>query len=87
MDSIVHRVTKSQTPLSDFHFLFTFSPVLLPGESHGQSNLVGYRLCGHIESDTAEHSCEMYNTVLWYIHTLGNYHPVTLMNSSTSSHS
>ena len=28
--------------------------VLLPGESHGQSSLEGYSLCGHKESDTTE---------------------------------
>ena len=30
------------------------TPVLLPGKSHGQRNLVGYSPWGHIESDTAE---------------------------------
>ena len=28
------------------------SPVFLPGKSHGQRNLVGYRPWGHKESDT-----------------------------------
>ena len=32
------------------------TPVSLPGESHGQRNLAGYSLWGHIESDTAEHA-------------------------------
>jgi len=27
------------------------TPVFLPGESHGQRNLVGYSPCGHKESD------------------------------------
>ena len=31
------------------------TPVLLPGKSHGQRSLVGYRLWGRIESDTTEH--------------------------------
>ena len=30
------------------------TPVLLPGESHGQRNLVGYSPRGHKESDTTE---------------------------------
>ena len=30
------------------------TPVLLPGESHGQRNLTGYSLWGHKESDTTE---------------------------------
>ena len=43
--------------------LFTFmhwrrkwqpTPVFLPGESQGQGNLVGCRLCGRTESDTTE---------------------------------
>ena len=28
------------------------TPVFLPGESHGQRSLAGYRTCGHKESDT-----------------------------------
>ena len=31
------------------------TPVFLPGESHGQRNLVGYRPWGFKESDTTEH--------------------------------
>ena len=30
------------------------APVFLPGESHGQRSLVGYRAWGHKESDTTE---------------------------------
>ena len=30
------------------------TPVVLPGESHGQRSLVGYSLWGHKESDTTE---------------------------------
>ena len=30
------------------------TPVLLPGESHGQRSLVGCRLWGRTESDTTE---------------------------------
>ena len=30
------------------------TPVLLPGKSHGQRNLVGYSPWGHKESDTTE---------------------------------
>ena len=30
------------------------TPVFLPGESQGERSLVGYRLWGHIESDTPE---------------------------------
>ena len=30
------------------------TPVFLPGESHGQSSLVGYSPWSHIESDTTE---------------------------------
>ena len=32
------------------------TPVLLPGESHGQRGLVGYSPWGHKESDTTEHT-------------------------------
>ena len=31
-----------------------FTPVLLPGKSHGQRSLVGYRPWGRKESDTTE---------------------------------
>ena len=31
-----------------------FTPVFLPGESHGQRSLAGYSLWGHKESDTTE---------------------------------
>ena len=31
------------------------TPVLLPGEPHGQRSLVGYSPWDHKESDTAEH--------------------------------
>ena len=59
----VHGVTKSQTRLSDFTFLFTFmhwrrkwqpTPGFLPGESQGRGSLVGRRLWGRTESDTTE---------------------------------
>ena len=30
------------------------TPVLLPGESHGQRSLAGYSPCGHKESDMTE---------------------------------
>ena len=59
----VHRVTKSQTQLSDFTFTFYFHAlekemathsVLLPGESQGRGSLVGCRLWGSTESDTTE---------------------------------
>ena len=36
------------------------TPVYLPGESHGQRSLEGYRTWGHKESDTTqvrEHAC------------------------------
>ena len=53
---IVHRVAKSRTRLSDFHFHTILpwtrewqpTPVFLPGESHEQRSLVGY---SHKESD------------------------------------
>ena len=32
------------------------TPVFLPGESHGQRSLVGYRPRGHKELDTTEHT-------------------------------
>ena len=58
----VHGVTKSRTRLSNFTF-FTFmhwrrkwqpTPVFLPGESQGQTSLVGYRLWGCTESGMTE---------------------------------
>jgi len=59
----VHGVTKSQTRLSDFLSLSTFTrwrrkwqptPVFLPGESQGRGSLVGCRLWGRTELDTTE---------------------------------
>ena len=64
----VHGVSKSQTRLSDFTFLFftelfTFmrwrtkwqpTPVFLPGGSQGRRSLVGCLLWGHTESDMTE---------------------------------
>ena len=58
----VHGVAKSGTRLSDFTFTFHFhalekdmatTPVFLPGESQGRGSLVGRRLWGRTESDTA----------------------------------
>ena len=55
--------SQSRTRLSDFTFTFTFmhwrrqwqpTPVFLPGESQGRGSLVGCRLWGRTESDTAE---------------------------------
>ena len=43
----------SLTPFSLF-FSPSYTPVFLPGESHGWGSLVGCRLWGHIESDTTE---------------------------------
>ena len=48
----VHGVTKSWTWLSNWTDWST--PVLLPGESHGQKSLVGHSPWGHTESDTTE---------------------------------
>ena len=59
----VHGVAKSRTRLSNFTFTFHFmnwrrkwqpTPVFLPGESQGRQGLVGCRLWGRTESDTAE---------------------------------
>ena len=59
----VHGVVKSRTRLSDFTFTFQFHalekematpPVFLPGESQGRQSLVGCRLWGRTESDTAD---------------------------------
>ena len=59
----VHGVVKSRTRLSDFTFTFHFHalekematpPVFLPGESQGRQSLVGCRLWGRTESDTAD---------------------------------
>ena len=59
----IHGITKSQTRLSDFTFLFSFmrwrrkwqpTPVFLPGESPGQGSLVGCHLWGRTESDMTE---------------------------------
>ena len=59
----VHGITKSQTGLSNFTFTFHFhalekewqpTPVFLPGECQGRGSLVGCRLWGRTELDTAE---------------------------------
>ena len=52
MECIVHGVTKSRTQLRDFHFSPT--PVLLPGEFHGQRSLVGYSPWSQKELDRTE---------------------------------
>ena len=36
------------------NFIWHPTPVLLPGKSHGQRNLIGYGPWGHYESDTTE---------------------------------
>ena len=41
------------------------SPVLLPGESHGQKSLVGYSPQGHKESDTTEATAHVH--VQWTV--------------------
>ena len=41
------------------------SPVLLPGESHGQRSLVGYSPWGHTESDTTEVTKQEQQQWLW----------------------
>ena len=59
----VQGVAKSQTQLSDFAFTFHFPALekemathssFLPGESQGWWSLMGCRLWGRTESDTAE---------------------------------
>ena len=56
----VHGVSKSQTRLSDFTFIFTFmhwrrkwqpTPVFFPGESQGWGSLVGCHLWGRTETE------------------------------------
>ena len=51
------------------------TPVFLPGESHGQRSLAGYRPWGHKESDTAEHEHKTAIFVLKYKIYLGYIHP------------
>ena len=49
-----------------------FTPIPLPGESHGQRNLAGYSPWGHRESDTTEvteHAC-----IYTYIHVFTHTH-------------
>ena len=59
----VHGVAKGQTRLSDFTFTFHFHALekemathanVRAGESQGRGSLVGCRLWGRTESDTAE---------------------------------
>ena len=59
----VHRVTKSQTRLSDFTFTFHFHALEKEMATHssvlawripGMGSLVGCRLWGHTESDMTE---------------------------------
>ena len=45
------RHKKWEDPLSEG---WQLTPVLLPGESHGQRSLAGYSPWGHKESDTTE---------------------------------
>ena len=39
------------------------TPVLLPGKFHGQRSLVGYNPWGCKESDTTEHTAQLYTTI------------------------
>ena len=48
-----------------------FTPVFLPGESHGQRSLVGYDLWGHTESDTTEATKHSIQGACW----LGSHGP------------
>ena len=53
----VHGVAQIRTRLSDFTFTFHFpasEKEMATHESQGQGSLVGFRLCGHTESDTTE---------------------------------
>ena len=57
----VHGVAEGRTQLSNFTFTLMHwrrkwqpTPVFLPGESQGRGSLVGCRLWGRTESDTAE---------------------------------
>ena len=45
------------------------TPVFLPGESHGQRSLVGYRLWGHKELDTTEHTRMLHRLISFPHHT------------------
>ena len=57
MDCIVHRVAKSWTWLSNFHFWrreWQSTPVFLPREFHRQRSLAGCSPWDHKESDTTE---------------------------------
>ena len=38
--------------------MWQLTPVFLPGESHGQRSLVGYRTWGCKELDMTEHACK-----------------------------
>ena len=67
---MVHGVVKNQTRRSDFTFIFTHwrrkwqpTPVLLPEESQGWRNLVGYRLWGCIESDMTEATQQQHRVI------------------------
>ena len=43
------------------------TPVLLPGESHGQRSLVGYSPWGHKESDTTERTSLHFTSLLLWV--------------------
>ena len=45
---------KEMATHSSILFFFFFTPVLLPGKSHGWRSLVGYSPWGHQELDTTE---------------------------------
>ena len=46
------------------------TPVFLPGKSHGQRSLVGYRLWGRKELDRTEHARMLHTLISFPHHTL-----------------
>ena len=51
---IRHDWANSLSLFTFMHWRRKWQPTSVPGESQGQSSLVGCRICGHIEPDTTE---------------------------------
>ena len=65
------------------------TPVLLPGKSHGQRSLVGYRPQGHKGSDTTERLHFHFHFLLRLLTGLTvchNHHPVIIITYSLCCH-
>ena len=65
-DIVLSEINQTQ---KDKYYDSTYTPVLLPGKSHGRRSLVGYSPWGHKESDTTK---RLHFTSILYSYPLPN---------------